>query len=46
MKKFGFVMPDVASPLPTPGETQVPVYRSGERASTQKQGAQGCAAGE
>ena len=30
MKKFGFVMPDVASPLPTPSETQVPVYRSGE----------------
>ena len=30
MKKFGLVMPDVASPLPTPGETQVPVYHSGE----------------
>lgn len=26
MKKFGFVMPDVASPLPTPSETQVPVF--------------------
>lgn len=29
MKKFSFVMPDT-NPLPTPGETQVPVYPSGE----------------
>ena len=29
MKKFSFVMPDT-NPLSTPGETQVPVYHSGE----------------
>lgn len=29
MKKFSFVMPDT-NPLLTPGETQVPVYPSGE----------------
>lgn len=29
MKKFSFVMPDT-NPLPTPGETQVPVFPSGE----------------
>ena len=30
MKKFGFVMRDVACRLRTRGETQVPVYHSGE----------------
>lgn len=29
MKKFSFVMPDVANPLPTPGTTDVPVPPSG-----------------